>query len=161
MLNEFQINRVWKGMIEAETRSLYFADLASRYTGQKQWITGASFFLSSGAAASIIGKAPGWVPLLLALAVAVTTAYSIAVNLDRKIATLAKLHSLWGRIKTDYDRLWNHTYDADAEEELARIIQREAEPSELATTDAPNNQKLLGVWENRVLSMYHVSPEQA
>ena len=44
MLSEFQITRVWKGMIESETRSLYFADLASRKTRQKQWITGAFFF---------------------------------------------------------------------------------------------------------------------
>jgi hypothetical protein len=57
MLSEFQINRVWENMLAAETRSLYFGDLASRYTRKKQWITGLSFFLSFGAAASFIGKA--------------------------------------------------------------------------------------------------------
>lgn len=70
MLNEAQITRVWEGMLAAETRSLYFGDLISRYTRQKQWITGTSFFLASGAAATIISKSPAWIPLILALIVA-------------------------------------------------------------------------------------------
>jgi len=48
MLSEAQIKRVWDNMLAAETRALYFGDLASRYTRQKQWIAGISFFLSSG-----------------------------------------------------------------------------------------------------------------
>lgn len=159
MLNEVQIRRVWDGMLAAETRSLYFGDLASRYTRQKQWITGISFFLSSGAAASIISKAPEWIPLVLALIVAASTAYAMAVNLDGKIATMTKLYSSWNRIAAEYDRLWNHTYDDDAEDQLNQIIQSEREPSELATTDAPNNQKLLGEWQDRVFAMYHLTSE--
>ena len=79
MLSEAQIKRVWGNMLAAETRALYFGDLASRYTHQKQWITGISFFLSSGAAASIISKAPAWIPLVLALIVAASTACAMAV----------------------------------------------------------------------------------
>ena len=40
MLSEFQTNAVWENMLAAEARSLYFADLASRYTRYKQWISG-------------------------------------------------------------------------------------------------------------------------
>ena len=47
MHNEFQTNLVWENMLAAETRSLYFGDLATRYTRRKQCITGSSFFLSS------------------------------------------------------------------------------------------------------------------
>ena len=159
MLNEGQIKQTWQGLLGAETRSLYFGDLASRYTRQKQWITGLSFFLSSGAAASIISKAPDWIPLTLALIVAATTAYAMAVNLDGKIATMAKLHSSWKRIAAEYDRVWNHAYDEGVEEQLDRTIVSEREPSELATISAPNNQKLLGEWEDRVFAMYHLSGE--
>jgi len=67
VLNEFQINRTWQGMLDAEARSLYFGDLASSYTKRKQWITGLTFFLASGAAATLIGKAPQWVPIVLSL----------------------------------------------------------------------------------------------
>ncbi|MGA6980709.1 MAG: hypothetical protein WBZ11_04075, partial [Candidatus Sulfotelmatobacter sp.] len=101
-------------------------------------ITGISFFLSSGAAASIISKAPAWIPLMLALIVAASTAYAMAVNLDGKIATMIKLHSAWSVIATKYDNLWNHTYGEDAEDQLHQIVQSEREPSEIATTDAPN-----------------------
>ncbi len=146
-------------MLGAEARALYFADLASRYTRYKQVITGASFFLSSGAAASVIGKAPEWIPVLLALVAAGANAYSIAVGLDRKIGTMAKLYAAWSRIATDYDRLWNHAYDDDAEAQLDAISQREVEPSELAATEAPNDQRLLGKWQERVFSMHHLTDQ--
>jgi hypothetical protein len=157
MLTEPQVNRVWKNMLSAEARSLYFGDLASQYTRQKQWITGISFFLSSGAAATIVGKAPPWVPIALSLIVAAVTAYAMAVNLDGKVATMAKLHSAWSQIASEYDRLWNHASDDDAEQELDRIIGREKDPSELATTEAPNDQKLLGKWQDHVFKLYHLT----
>lgn len=157
VLSEFQITRVWENMVSAETRSLYFGDLASRYTRRKQWITGVSFFFSSGAAATIIGKAPDWVPVVLALIVAGATAYSMAINLDRRIATIVKIHSAWNQIAIEYDHLWNHVGEEGAEDELEKIMEREREPSELATTEAPNDQKLLGKWQERVLSMYHLT----
>ncbi|MGH8335666.1 MAG: hypothetical protein ACRETL_02305, partial [Gammaproteobacteria bacterium] len=47
VLTDFQINRVWEHMLAAESRALYFGDLASRYTRRKQWITGVSFFFSA------------------------------------------------------------------------------------------------------------------
>src|ERR1700722_15245755 len=129
MLTDDQINRVWQNMLAAEARSLYFGDLGSRYTRRKQWITGLSFFLSSGAAATVISKAPNWIPVLLALTTAVMTAYAMAMNLDGKIATMAKLHSSWNQIASDYDRLWNHAYDEEAENFLDQIMGRERDSS--------------------------------
>ena len=160
MLNEFQVKRVWENMLAAETRALYFGDLTSRSTRLKQWIVGLSFLTSSSAAASIIAKLPNWLPLILAFLGAAATAYSMAVNLDARVATMAKLHAAWGQIATRYDRLWNHTADADAEQQLDAIMQMEKEPSELAATDAPNNQKLMEKWQNRVFALYHL-PTQA
>jgi hypothetical protein len=160
MLNEFQVGRVWEGMLTAEARSLYFGDLASRYTRQRQWITGLSFFFSSGAAATIIAKSPLWVPVVLAVLSAGATAYAMAVNLDRRIATMAKLHSAWSQIATTYDHLWNHASDVDAEGQLEKIMESEKEPSELATMEAPNDQKLLGKWQGRVFSLYHLADQE-
>jgi hypothetical protein len=118
MLNEYQIECVWESMLAAEARALYFADLASQYTRRKQIITGLTFFLSSGAAATVVGKSPLWVPAVLALLSAAASAYSMAVGLDRKIGTMTKLHSAWSQIATAYDRLWNHAYEDDAETHL-------------------------------------------
>jgi hypothetical protein len=156
MLNEHQINNVWVHMLSAETRALYFGDLTSRYTTQKQWITGISFFLSSGAAAAIIAKAPPSIPAILALAVAAATAYSMAVNLDGRIRTMSKLQSSWSQIAARYDTLWSHLYDEDAEEELLDIIDREREPSEIAAMSAPNDETLLLKWQDRVFAMHHL-----
>lgn len=158
-LTEDQTSRVWENMLAAETRSLYFADLTTQYTRQKQWITGSSFFLSSGAAATLISKAPDWVPLILAIATAIITAYAMAVNLDGRIATMAKLHSAWNQIATDYDRLWNHLYDEDAEIQLEEIFGRERESSELAATDAPNKPKLLAQWQQRVFALHRLEDQ--
>jgi hypothetical protein len=157
VLSEFQIGRLWEDMLAAEARALYFGDLTSQYTRRKQWITGASFFFSSGAAATVIAKTPAWFPVVLSLAVAVVTAYSIAVNLDGAIKTMSALHSSWTQIATDYDRLWSHIYADDAEEQLYQIAERAREASELATTDAPNNQKLLGQWQDRVFALHKLT----
>jgi hypothetical protein len=158
-LTQDQISRVWENMLAAETRSLYFGDLTTRFTRQKQWITGLSFFLSSGAAATLISKAPDSVPLVLAVATAVITAYAMAVNLDGRIATMAKLHSSWNQIATDYDRLWNHAYDEDAESQLEAIFGRERDSSELAAADAPNKPKLLAQWQQRVFALHQLKDQ--
>jgi hypothetical protein len=157
VLTEFQTNRVWENMLSAEARSLYFADLASRYSIRKQWITGFSFFFSSGAAATVVAKLPSWVPVVLSVVVAVLAAYSIAAGLDRKIGTLSKLHSQWAQLASGYERIWNHTQDDDAESQLDALIRQEKEPSELAATDAPNDQELLGKWQDHVFAMYHLT----
>lgn len=152
------INGVWERMISAEVRSLYFADLARRYTVQKQWIVGISFFLSSAAAASLGAQAPTWMPLIMAAIVAVLSAYSMAVGLDRKAQTMAKLHYSWLQVETDYERLWNHVHSEEAEADFEQLVQRERELSQLATTDAPNNVRLLEKWEDHVFRQRGLSP---
>ena len=77
-----------------------------------------------------------------------------SVGLDKKIATMEKLHSAWNRIFQESDRLWSHIDDEDAESQLARVNEMSRGPSELATTDAPNDQKLLGEWQDRVFALY-------
>ncbi|MDQ2901218.1 MAG: hypothetical protein M3Y07_15680 [Acidobacteriota bacterium] len=118
---------------------------------------GSVFFLSSGAAATIIAKAPSWIPLVLALVVAGAKAYLMALNLDSRISTMAKLHAAWTRIANEYSRLWNHTYDDNAENHFSDIIQMENEPSELAIAGARNDQELLGKWRERVFALYHLT----
>jgi hypothetical protein len=153
MLTEDQIEQAWEGRISAEVRSLYFGDLGNLYSLQKQWITGLTFFLSSGAAAALVGKLPLGIPIALSVFVAVMNAYAVAVNLDSKIRTMAKLNYAWNQIGNDYKRLWSHTYNDEAEAELADLQRREAELSELATTDAPYDPKRMERWTNQVFKL--------
>jgi hypothetical protein len=158
MLSEFQVTQVWESMLAAETRALYFANLASQYTQRKQWISGISFFLSSAVAVSLLAKVSYVnVLMLAALLVGLLNAYSIAVGLDRKIGTMVRLHSIWQGIAADYNHLWNHTSEEDSESRLEEIINREREPSELAATEAPNDEHLLGKWQKRVFASYHLN----
>lgn len=143
-------------MLNAETRALYFADLASRLNGRKQAITFVSFFFSSAAAATIAAKAPDWAPLTMAAIVSVLTAYSIASGLDRKVSTMVKLHCAWNKVASDYKRLWNHVYNDEAEMIFEEIDQRTSDLSEMAVTDAPNDQKLMGRWQQQVFKQYHL-----
>ena len=37
------------------------------------------------------------------------------------------------------------------------IVRKEKDPSESAASEAPNDRKLLGQWQDRVFSMYHLT----
>jgi len=156
VLTREQSDDVWESQLFAEVRSLYFGDLASVYATRKQWITGLTFFFSSGAAATLIAKLPVWCPIILSTIVAVMTAYAVAVNLDSKIRTMAKLHYAWNQIGNDYRRLWHHHYSEEAEAELADLQRRETEISELAATDAPNDPKRMERWEDQVFKLHRL-----
>jgi hypothetical protein len=140
-------------MVEAEVRSLYFADLARHYTQRKQIISGLSFFLSSAAAATIIAKAPNWVPITLAVIVALATAYSMAVGLDKYISSMTKLHYGWNHLAVDYERLWNHWLDDDAERIHDELVKQGMEMSEQAT-EMPYREELIDKWRDIVYSRF-------
>ena len=150
MLTEAQTNRVWEKMLSARVRSLYFGDLATRYTTRKQIITGLCFFLTSGAFATSIAKMPVWVTSVSSILAAILLAYSMAVGLDKAASQMAKLHSAWNQLSTDFERLWNHWHEDTAERVLDDLQRRAAEVSQLST-DAPFDEELIAKWEDRVL----------
>jgi hypothetical protein len=156
LLTADQIDAVWEGQLSSEIRSLYFSDLANLYSARKQWITGLTFFLSSGAVVTLFSHLPVVLPIAFSLTIALMTAYSVAVNLDAKIRTMAKLHYGWSQVANDFRRLWNHTYAEDAELELRDLEKRTLELSELATTEAPNDPKRMSHWQDRVVQLYRL-----
>ncbi len=156
MLTEEQITSVWERQISAEVRALYFADLASRYTTQKQWITGLSFFLASGAAATLLAKSPTWLPILLACITALLSAYSVARSLDGATRTMSKFQFSWSELASGYEALWNNIYTDDASARLERLIARERDLSSQASTEAPNDQKRMSYWQTQVFRQHHL-----
>lgn len=151
-----QIHDLWDRMISSEVRALYFADLTSVLSRQKQWIAGVSFFLSSGAAATLLGGLPRAVAIACSLIVAGLTAYVFAFNLDSKIQTLTKLHAEWNELADEYNDLWNHTYAANAQERLEALVRHERELSAIAATDAPNDQKRMRRWQLHVFQIHRL-----
>jgi hypothetical protein len=157
MLSQTEIEDVWKRQLAAEIRSLYFADLASSYTTQKKWITALSFFLSSGAAVSLLAKTPAWVPVALSLLTAGITAYSVAFGLDSRMRSMAELHSELSKLGSDYERLWNNVYAKEAQAQLDELIRRDRALSEKATTEAPNDQKRMVHWQDYIFRQHGLS----
>jgi hypothetical protein len=151
VLAETESPLVWNRMHEAEVRSLYFGEQAVRYTKLKQIITGTSFFLSSGAAATLIASFPKWIPTVLSTIVAILTAYSIAVSLDKRIGTICKLHAEWNHLCSQYEHLWHHRQEDDAEEIFAELGKRGREASQIAT-ELPYHPDALQKWEKLVYS---------
>lgn len=158
-LSENQITSVWERQISAEVRSLYFGELASKYARKKQVITILMFFLYSGAAATLIAKLPPWVPITLSILVSILTAYTITVNLDVTIRTMAKFHSSWSELALEYESLWSNIHAEDAEVIFEVLARRERDLFELATTDAPNDQHRLGYWQEVVFKQHNLLPQ--
>ena len=156
MLTETQITSVWELPIAAEVRALYFGELASRYTKQKQCITGTSFFLASGAAATLIAKAPTWVAIVLACITAALNAYSVARGLDGSTQAMSKFQFAWGELADSYQALWNTTYADDAQSRFALLCARENDLSSQASTQAPNDQERLSYWQEQVFRQHHL-----
>jgi hypothetical protein len=154
-----QTNHVWEEKVQAEVRSLYFAELASSFTWRKQLISGATFFFSSGAAATVIAKLPLWVPTVLAVCSAIAAAYSMAIELDKRITTLAELHCQWNQLSMDYDSLWNRWYEDNAEEILQLLSRRANEASGLGVK-MPFNEKIVDKWMERVYARVRQAPAQ-
>lgn len=153
-LPQNQTELIWKKMLEAEVRSLYFGDLAASYTKRKQVITGASFFLSSGAAATLAAQMPHWIPLFFTAVTAILASYAMAVGLDKKALAMSRLHSDWNHLSADYRRLWYHWFEDDAEEVLEKLLMRARQASEMATLEAPYCKERLDKWADHVYAQY-------
>jgi hypothetical protein len=134
MLTEPQISRVWQCKMEAEARSYYFAEIASRESTIKRWITGGTFFLSSATVVTILADHK-YSSSFFALLIAIANGYQIAVGQDGKIKTAAKLQLGWIELEHDYDKLWSHVHDDNAEAILSNCLDRERELSETASTE--------------------------
>jgi hypothetical protein len=156
MLTDDQITSVWERQLASEVRALYFGELASKYTVQKQWISGLSFFLASSAAATIVAKSPAWLPILLACLTALLSAYSVARGLDGATRTMSKFQFAWGELAAGYEAIWNSTWQDDASARLALLSGRENDLSSQASTEAPNNQSRLDYWQQQVFRQHYL-----
>lgn len=90
MVTEVQRKQVWEGMLGAEIRANYFADLSSRYARKQRMATWATLAFSSGAVTALIATWPVYVPITLAAITAGISAYSVVMQ-NQKFARLDEL----------------------------------------------------------------------
>ena len=113
-----------------------------------------SFFLAPGAAAALISNAPSWLPLLATTITALLSAYPFATNLDQRIRIMSKLQYEWNHVYQDYERLWHHWQEDDAEKVMEELLKRSREASELGALEAPYDKKLSDKWSALVYGRY-------
>ena len=99
-------DRVWVGLTDTERLSRYYLALGDRLRRQHRWLTYLTIFLASGAIASLLTSAPGWVPLLVTASIAAAATWS---NLADYSAKASMAHAISGRCRNlmvSWERLW-------------------------------------------------------
>lgn len=152
MLNQAQIQRVWEGMLLAEMRALYFADLANRYNALQRNVTLAVLGVTSGAAASMVAELPeglAWISKALTFMAALLSYYLFAMQNQKRAQEATDLHYRWSQLAAEYESTWENVHADDA---LQRLDKADATAIELskAGLHLPNRTKLVKKWQDVV-----------
>jgi hypothetical protein len=153
MLTEVQRKQVWEGMLGAEIRANYFADLSGRYARKQRIATWATLAFSSGAVTALIATWPNYIRITLAAITAGISAYSVVMQNQKFAVDSSDLHARWNKIAADYLRLWDTSPNDFSLARLDELIAREQEISK-ASISFPNYEKLMLKWENHVLASH-------
>jgi hypothetical protein len=154
MLSEVQRQRVWEGMLGAEIRANYFADLSGRLHTRQRAAIWATLVLSSGAAASVIASLPAdysWVRVVLTVGTAAISAYSVVMQNQKFAVDAAELHLRWNRLMREYEQIWEDVYAEDAAARLNSLDERAAEISKTGVAFGYNKRTMLK-WERHVIA---------
>lgn len=155
MISQAQVERVWDGMLLAEMRALYFADLAVRYNRWQRALTLLTLFLSSGAFVTMIAKLPENLPYkeliapLFALTAAALSAYSFAAQIPKRAIDASDLSFRWLKLMSQYESIWENTQAADAFERLQKADEAVMEASK-SSHQIPYRKRIFSHWQDHV-----------
>ena len=154
MLSESQIERVWQGMLGAEIRANYFAELTERYSRYQRWATWGILFMSSGALATILIQLPphwSWARVIFAAITTALSLFSVVRQNNQRAVDAADLHLRWNKLSSEYEKLWEDVTVDNAIYILDNLGDRGRELSKSATA-FPNDKQTMLKWENHVLA---------
>jgi hypothetical protein len=154
MLSEAQQRRVWEGMLSAEIRANYFADLSGKYHRKQRGATWTILFLSSGAVVTFLytglpAEIAAWLRPVLALLTAAMSFYLVMTQNQKLAFDSADLHSRWNRLASKYEALWENVYADEAEEHLQRLTEEGIELSTIGTA-FPHHKNAMRRWQDHV-----------
>jgi hypothetical protein len=154
MLSTLQQRAVWEGMLGAEIRANYFADLAGRYQQKQRLLTWGTLLFSSGAFATIISdwlpQDLRWIRAAAALMAAALSLWSLTAKNERTAIECSDLHFKWNRLAREFDRLWNDMYTDSAADTLWSLQEKAGDIAK-SCTSLPNKERLMVKWEKRVI----------
>ena len=154
MLSEAQQKRVWEGMLGAEIRANYFADLSARLQGRQRAAIWIALVLSSGAVVSVVASLPseyGWIRIALTVAAAGVNAYSVVKQNQKFAVDASDLHARWNRLAKDYESVWENVYASDAPVRLSTLEERNIELSKAGSGFKYDKRRMLK-WETHVVA---------
>ena len=154
MLSEAQIERVWQGMLGAEIRANYFAELTERYNRRQRWATWGTLFMSSGALATILIQLPAqwaWVRAVFAAVATALSLYSVVRQNSKLSVDAADLYARWNKLSSQYEKLWEDVTVDGAIDILEALTEHGRELSKSATA-FPNDERAMLKWENHVIA---------
>jgi hypothetical protein len=154
MLSDLEQRRVWEGLLGAETRSQYFADLCGRYQRKQKYLTWGILLLSSGAFAAFVthwaSQTVPWLPAVLALSTAGLSLFSLVAKNERNSIDCNELHFKQNTLAREFEDLWDDMYSDLAATKLKELEVRAIEYSRTATS-FPNRAAVMLKWENHVI----------
>ncbi len=156
MLSEAQVRRVWEGMLGAEIRAKYFAELSGSYLKRQHYATLFTLLFASADAAAFFAQLPhnlAWIRGALAVVVAGLSIYLALAQNERKAIDSANLHGRFSRLQKGYEAIWEDTHDPDAVMNLKSLDDEAIEASNAATI-LSNDQKAMSRWEERTVTEY-------
>jgi len=152
MLSESQQKRVWEGMLSAEIRANYFAELSGAYLRKQRTSTWITLLFSSGAVVSMVanlGEELKWIRLLLTLVAAGVSAYSLVIQNQKFAIDTSDLHARWNRLAKDFETIWENVYASDAAERLTAVDERTTDLSKAGASFPYSKRKMLH-WQEHV-----------
>jgi hypothetical protein len=157
MLNDFQQKNVWDGLLGAEIRAAYFAELSRKYQQTQKFLTLGTLLLSSGATIALLTTLVpanlNWVKPVLTLVAAGLSLWSLVSKNERNSIDCADLHFRWQRLADGYEILWSDVYAEDAVERLNILRLEEAQISK-SSTSMPDDSRLMSACQDNVV-MHH------
>ena len=154
MLSEAQQKRVWEGMLGAEIRANYFADLSGRLHVRQRSATWLTLVLSSGAVVSVVASLPpehSWIRIALTVATAGISAYSVVMQNQKFAVDASDLHARWNGLAKDFESLWENVYASDASARLSALEDRKTELSKAGSAFKYDERRMLR-WETHVIA---------
>jgi hypothetical protein len=160
MLSDAQTTRVWQGMLGAEIRAKYFADMAGRLLRRQRWGTWFTLLFASSnvlALLTVIPQPLAWIRLALAVCATGTSIYLALAGNIQKAFDCSNLHERWSRLHHGYRNIWEDTESEAAPARLQELDLLEMEVSRSATS-LPYDRKAMGKWQAHTEREHGLAP---
>ena len=114
---------VWEEMLCGNMRANYFAELLRTYQRRDKWLRVGILVASSGAVATALPEISAWTKLLAPILAVSGSIWLLISQYSSLARDAADLHSGWSGLARDYERLWSHLDDPQAEAKFHQIYE--------------------------------------